>query len=116
MKICEKNTTKYEIFFAGLPPRTRLSPRPLVLRPPPRLSTPVTSPEAVDYPGGKPERDVNVLCRVCATHSNRKLGIVNTEHMYRPLATSCAVPSAARARVASRTRMACSLARAPLVH
>lgn len=51
MKIHKKNTTKYEIFFAGLPPRTRpgaaapdpawgYRPRPLVLRPPPYRAPP----------------------------------------------------------------------------
>lgn len=62
MKICEKNTTKYEIFFAGLPPRTRpgaaapdpawgYRPRPLVLSPPPPIEHPRHLPRGRRLPG-----------------------------------------------------------------
>ena len=59
---CEKNTTKYEIFFAGLPPRTRpgaaapdpawgYRPRPLVLSPPPPIEHPRHLPRGRRLPG-----------------------------------------------------------------
>ena len=61
MRKYTKNTTKYEIFFAGLPPRTRpgaaapdpawgYRPRPLVLRPPP-IEHPRRLPRGRRHPG-----------------------------------------------------------------